>query len=79
MTTDPTPQQQAIVDAVDQLRQVLADVVPWTTMHYAVEQLRTPLRVLRREAPGITTHDRIPRPTPAADPTPEGSGSDAPA
>lgn len=53
-----SPQQAQIVEKADDLLDTLAEVVPTTTIHYAVEQARQTLTRLIHEAHTIKTNDR---------------------
>lgn len=52
-----TPQQIQVRDAALRLAATLDDLVPDTTVHYAVEDARTSLRFLLAKVDGIITHD----------------------
>jgi hypothetical protein len=64
-----TSQQEELVEAANHLAEVINRVVPPSTVppaiiltnvgHYAIEQLRAPLKVLRDLAPGVITGDYI--------------------
>ena len=52
-----TPQQERIVAEVRALLSTLDEVVPETTSHYAVEDVRRSLRVLTHQAGRVITRD----------------------
>jgi hypothetical protein len=53
---NPTPEQAELIAEANRLMGVVDRVVPRTTIHYAVEQLRAALETLQRNAPRILTH-----------------------
>lgn len=55
--TNPTPQQEELVEAVNHLQEVIDRVIPSSTVHYAVEHARTSLRLLKPHAHTVITHD----------------------
>lgn len=52
-----TAQQQQVFEAGKNLLDVLEEVVPHTTIHYAVEQVRLDLRTLLRLVDDLRTED----------------------
>lgn len=52
-----TAEQCEIIQAAAGLLELLERVVPPTTIHYAVEQIRVPLQVLITQAVRVKTND----------------------
>lgn len=52
-----TEQQQRIRDLSTELLTLLLEAVPSNVMHYAVEEAKRPLLILRAQAPKVHTAD----------------------
>ncbi|MEU7570302.1 hypothetical protein [Micromonospora sp. NPDC049240] len=57
---EKSPEQTRIYEAAEDLTELLRQVVPDSTIHYAVEEARRALRVLSKKADTILTNDRLP-------------------
>lgn len=57
-TSNVTVDQARIVEKADDLLDALAEAVPSTTIHYAVEEARQALKTLIRVSHTIKTNDR---------------------